>query len=82
MGILWVHTGVIRCIVLKLFVNADETIYTCRYRHAAVHGTGGGNSVSSSRPRSGTGEPFMGTEVLEGRVDLQLQINKWLGPPC
>ena len=55
----------------------EGLVYQSRYRHAAVHGKGGNNSTDSTRPRSGTQEAFVGTEILEGRADFQLLINEW-----
>ena len=46
-----------------------------RYRHAAVHGRGSGSDLS--RPRSGVQEPFEDSDILEGRIDLQMLINEW-----
>ena len=47
-----------------------------RYRQAAVHGKRGSQS-EPSRPRSGVQEPFIDSEILAGRADLQMQINEW-----
>ena len=42
----------------------------------SVHGKRGSQS-EPSRPRSGVQEPFIDSEILAGRADLQMQINEW-----
>ena len=48
-----------------------------RYRHAAMHGNGHGSEGSLASSRAGAQEPFADSAILEGQLDLQLQIVEW-----
>lgn len=50
-----------------------------RYRQAAVSAKGG--VKEHGRPRSGTLESFPSSEILAGRIDLQMQLNEWCEAP-
>ena len=36
-----------------------------------------GNVKEHGRPRSGAQESFPSSEILAGRIDLQMQLNEW-----
>ena len=62
--------------LLPMEMTLASLVISCRYRQAAVHGKRGSCS-EQSRPRSGVQEPFIDSEILAGRADLQMQINEW-----